>query len=446
MNNLLSNKKVSRKQVEDSARFQSFGVIRPIAIGLTILYALLTVAHYFALTGSTRSHMMVVSGASSTLALLISMWHQFERRKGTRFNPHFMVEVLVGIGVFNCFAHQLYVPEPHHSTNLVLATLAASMVIWRRRYVFVLISLTWAHFWYVTQRGESSPLWGHFGFALFMAQFVAILNYVVRRRTVYQFEKLRNEQLESNRKLREGERLAGIGEVAAVMAHEINNPLAIVSLQLQAMHRIMAKNNLNIDEFTKALARADRASERIALLVGKLLHSTREEQGGDIERAAMTHLLNDVVIEFRKRIEGLGVQVSFVSPAMEGWCYMRKAHVISILYKILDNALDAVQNFSEAKIEIGFDKIKLGTTEKVRVWVSNSSKKIPKEVLDKIFTPLFTTKVGGGRGLSLSVAKAQAEAMGAELAVENNNKMTTFILTLPTKSEKSEVTRAKIAS
>ncbi len=399
---------------------------KPIALGLAILYGLLAVAHNLVLTGDVRTIMFSFATFSSLLTLSIFL---FSKSKSffMLFNPHLVIETLISVGVANSMLHQILMPEPHHSTNLILSVLAGSMVMWRRRAVTAIIILTWVHLYYVASIGAPSPLWLHFGFGIVIAQFVGVLNFIIRRRSLVRFETLRLEQQRATDLYQSGQSLMAIGEVAAVMAHEINNPLAIASMQLQTLER-----QEKLSEFLPSLHRAQRALTRIGGLVANLREATRESDGGSFGRHPIEKVIQKIKENYAPILAASSIEFKLVTPSFEGWCYMRTEHVEFIIRKLMDNAIDAARDGSNPWIELGFDKTKHKGSLMIRIWVANSGREISRNTRSKIFTPLFTTKeMASGRGLSLSVAQARATAMRGQLYLDAKPSPTTFVLLLP---------------
>jgi signal transduction histidine kinase len=311
---------VPKDQIDRAAAAGARAMVPPIALGLAILYALLTFAHYAVLSGYVRDIMMSVALASSVTASLI---YQLRRSEAfwARFSAHTVLECLILIGHTNSMAHQALMPEPHHSTNILLGLLAASMVLWRRRTIIVMALGSWLHFYYVVSIGAASPLWLHFAFAMFLAQFVGTLNFTLRRRALYRFEQLRNNEQRAQHLYRDGQKLMAIGEIAGVMAHEINNPLAIASLQLQSLERRLNNNGEN--DVLIAITRTQRALSRIAGLVANLRESTREIDGGEFGRYPIAPLITKIIAEYQPLTTSTHINIKTVLPNIEGWCFMR---------------------------------------------------------------------------------------------------------------------------
>jgi signal transduction histidine kinase len=224
-------------------------------------------------------------------------------------------------------------------------------------------------------------------------------------------------------------KLASIGELAAGIAHEINNPLAIVSGATELIESKFHRGKLDQAELEKQVRRSRQSIERISRIV-KGLRSYARSDTSDVE-----------VVDARRAIdEGLGMLESvFAKSAVEletDFCsevalfdgdYGKLQQIIT---NLLTNARDAILENSDE----GVIKVKVSTDHaNVIIKVQDDGPGIAEGKLERIFDAFFTTKkTGKGTGLGLSIVDSLVTDMGGAIDVESKVGVgTTFTMTFP---------------
>lgn len=226
-------------------------------------------------------------------------------------------------------------------------------------------------------------------------------------------------------------RLADIGQLAAGVAHEINTPLASIALRAESLLKSAQDPRLlaidSFKNFPRYLKTIDEEIFRCKKIIGSLLDFSRARQpevrDSDInalaERAAelVGHQMKLKQVTISLRLDPTLPRV----PADEG--QLRQA-----LLALLMNALDATQSGGHVEIETRREG-----TDSIVLTVADSGAGIPRENLDKIFSPFFTTKpVGQGTGLGLAICHGIVSSHGGEIQVESEvDKGTRLSLVLP---------------
>ncbi|HEX8503341.1 MAG TPA: ATP-binding protein [Pyrinomonadaceae bacterium] len=237
---------------------------------------------------------------------------------------------------------------------------------------------------------------------------------------------------EVQEQLARSRRLATIGQLAAGVAHEINNPLAAITTCAEATLR-----DLKDDPDTAVRAQERQWDYYLEEIVRQALRCKQITRGLlDLSRQKRARRdpveLNRVVaqaaqvFERRGQEAGAGVEVS-ADPAV-GEVATDEAMVRQILDNLLSNALDALGG--------GGGSVRVSTVldgERVRVEVEDTGAGIAPETLARVFDPFFTTKdPGRGSGLGLAISLTLAEALGGALTVESKpGKGSRFRLWLP---------------
>jgi PAS domain S-box-containing protein len=236
---------------------------------------------------------------------------------------------------------------------------------------------------------------------------------------------------EVQEQLARSRRLATIGQLAAGVAHEINNPLAAITTCAEATlrdlrtepetTRLAAERQWDyyLEEIVRQALRCKQITRGL-LDLSRQKRARREsvELNGLVRQAAQ-------IFEQRGRERGISVGVEF-DPAV-GEVATDEAMVRQVLDNLLANALDAVADGGSISVSTLLDG------ERVRVEVKDDGPGIPPETLVRVFDPFFTTKdPGRGAGLGLAISLTLAEAMGGALTVESMlGKGSCFRLWLP---------------
>jgi signal transduction histidine kinase len=227
------------------------------------------------------------------------------------------------------------------------------------------------------------------------------------------------------------ERMASAGTLAAGVAHEINNPLAVVMVNLDFVTGLLGQlpPDARLAEIDATLKDAREAVERIRAIVAdvKLFSRSHDEERSPVDvRGVIESSIRMAWTEIRHRAQ-LVKEYGDV-PRVDS----NEARLGQILLNLLVNAAQAIPEGRASQNEI---HVVTRTAEggRVVIEVRDTGTGIPKEILTRIFDPFFTTKpVGVGTGLGLSLCHRMITDLGGEIAVESDlGKGTCFTVTLP---------------
>jgi PAS domain S-box-containing protein len=225
--------------------------------------------------------------------------------------------------------------------------------------------------------------------------------------------------------LRQAEKLSALGQLVAGVAHELNNPLAVVMGYAQ----LFAKNR-NLDEkVRKDLQKVLHESERAAKIVRNLLTFARPREPHmtmvDVNRIVVDSLETREMQVQRAKVEIVRRLGRNLPPTMAD-----AGQVEQVLVNLLTNAIQALENRPEKRIvEIATEYCE----NRIRIVVADNGPGIPDPILERIFDPFFTTKgPGKGTGLGLSICYSIVEEHKGKIRVETKaGKGTRFIVDLP---------------
>ena len=218
-------------------------------------------------------------------------------------------------------------------------------------------------------------------------------------------------------------KLASLGEMSAGIAHEINNPLAIISGMMWILPSLMN----DPAQFEKKIATTNRAIERISKIVGGLKKFSRSYEKSDKK----LHSLADVIKESLNLVgtksarHSTPLEVQLNSDALIS---CDEIEIEQVLVNLINNGIDAVKNLNERWIKLELSD----SSDEVILRITDSGFGIPLDVQAKLFQPFFTTKaVGEGTGLGLSIVKGILEDHKATIEVLNDQPRTCFEIKFP---------------
>ncbi len=234
-----------------------------------------------------------------------------------------------------------------------------------------------------------------------------------------------------NQQVIETGKLASLGELAAGIAHEINNPVAIMVEEAGWVRDIMEdekfSNKENKDEIERALTQIKTQGKRCREITQKLLSFARKTDTSK-EDVRINELIKDVIGFCAQRAKFSNVVI--VSKLQENLPVMRLSHteIQQVLLNLMSNALDSLEKRG--------GNITLSSAledNEVVISVEDDGPGIPRSNLGRIFDPFFTTKpVGKGTGLGLSICYGIVKEMGGEITVRSViDAGTTFHVRLP---------------
>lgn len=224
-------------------------------------------------------------------------------------------------------------------------------------------------------------------------------------------------------RLESSSRLASLGEMAAGLAHEVNNPLAIIDGNLE----LLRKWRNDEQKFAIKLSNVKSAVDRIAKIVRAMRVFARKEDRDVPELLSVDSVVESVVALAQERIKKRGIELG-TSLNATSVISLQEVALGQILINLLNNAVDAVENVNHKKIEV----VTRESNDLVEILVSDSGPGINSTLREKIMEPFFTTKaVGKGTGLGLSVSLRLAEAMGGALELQEGVPQTCFAIKIP---------------
>lgn len=223
------------------------------------------------------------------------------------------------------------------------------------------------------------------------------------------------------------QKLASIGELAAGIAHEVNNPLAALSGEIQWLQGNSGYNK----EFYKSLTFMEKICARIDRIITNLLAFSREVSIGQKEWADVNALIDRTLLLIERRLQFSNIKIIKKFDNDIPAIFLRKGEIEQVFLNILTNSMEAMFKGGKITLATSFNKGK----KVIGIMFTDNGEGIARENLPKVFDPFFTTKpVGKGTGLGLSISHGIVKRHGGNIEIESKQgKGTRVIINLPYK-------------
>jgi PAS domain S-box-containing protein len=236
--------------------------------------------------------------------------------------------------------------------------------------------------------------------------------------------------------------LTALGEMAGGIAHEVNNPLSVITGRVAVLLKKNSAQNLDPTLLQSGLEQIQRTVSRIARIVDSMRRLSRTDAATEEARPEKIDAVLRESLEFTEdKLKKHDITLSTDDPLgmSEAEVLMHGFGVSQILINLISNAVDAIDSVPDSERWI---QVKLGRSSQgmVEIKVVDSGQGIPKAIQEKIMDPFFTTKPAGkGTGLGLSLSQRIAEEHGGRLYLDREAAHTTFVLELPELQKSREV-------
>lgn len=238
------------------------------------------------------------------------------------------------------------------------------------------------------------------------------------------------ENSRAYQRLKERDRLAALGEMAAGLAHEIRNPLGAIKASAQLLVENASQGDA---EFLEIIVEE---TDRLNRVVGSFLDYARPARGNPAPcdvRAAVERTLHLLGPECQKAGTKLVVEQEAVLPLVR----IDVEQLRQVLLNLVQNALQALDGGGEIHVASASVERGRGETPWVEVRVRDTGPGIPPEVLANLFVPFVTTK-DRGTGLGLAISQRIVAAAGGRILVRTReDEGTTFVVRLPASGDRA---------
>ncbi len=238
----------------------------------------------------------------------------------------------------------------------------------------------------------------------------------------------RDEQLKefARNKIMESERLALIGQLAANVAHELNNPLQGIVTYSHLLLEKMDGENSSTSSAQKIVTQANRCRD----IIRGLLDFSRQRKP-DATVCDINSVLNECVALLENQAPFQNIHVEKDLERNLPMIVVDPSQMQQVFINMIINAAEAMEEGGELTLKTRIDPV----DEFVEIEITDTGHGIPEENMEKLFDPFFTTKdVGHGTGLGLAISYGIIKEHRGTISVESEvDQGTTFIIRLPTK-------------
>ena len=221
----------------------------------------------------------------------------------------------------------------------------------------------------------------------------------------------------------EAAKFKALGEMAGGIAHEINNPLAIISTtcELMSIGCTDQEQQTYIDATLTAVG-------RIKKIVTSMRFFSHRRQDDPFVISDVRDLIDDALTLSKSRFNHCGIDLSVELPSEPCLVSCRPAQIGQVILNLLSNSFDAAQDIQTSWVSISVTN----DGPNISIAISDCGQGVSKEIRKDIMQPFFTTKeVGKGSGLGLSISKKIVDVHDGLLFLDETSKNTRFVVQLP---------------
>ena len=279
--------------------------------------------------------------------------------------------------------------------------------------------------------------------ALIIIIFISIQRFFTQRKIIRIKEELNkdleirvkdeiNKRMEHQRVIVEQSRLVSLGELAAGIAHELNQPLQCISFALENMRLMFQKRGYSEEYFLERMGLVLHDISRMSSVIDHIRSFSRKQTQNEYTHFELNSTINNALKLITEQYANHNIDIIIEALVAEAWIYGNTYQIEQVILNLFTNAKDALEENSGDKI------IKLTLSQDANSYIliiENNGELIPEDIKEKLFLPFFTTKPPGkGTGLGLSIVYGIiSEHNGTIALLEKVN--TAFKITLPKRTE-----------
>jgi signal transduction histidine kinase len=222
-------------------------------------------------------------------------------------------------------------------------------------------------------------------------------------------------------------KMSSLGEMAGGIAHEINNPLAIIAGKAGLMKLRLSRPDIDLEVLRKDLSKIEDTANRISRITNGLRTFSRTSEQDPMTVESLKKIFDDTVELCSERFRQNNIDLQIDVPEnLKAKC--RAVQLSQVFMNLFGNAFDAVEKLEDPWVRVDVAQF----SNKVQIRFTDAGNGIPIETLGKIMDPFFTTKPAGrGTGLGLSISSTIVEEHGGRIFYDDSSKNTCFVVELP---------------
>lgn len=218
-------------------------------------------------------------------------------------------------------------------------------------------------------------------------------------------------------------KFASLGELSASVAHEINNPLGIIS----GTAELVARPNFKLEKLATKMDVIHKSADRISHIVKSLRKFSRTDEVNIKNAYSISQIIEEAITLTQPKLQRELVELNYTDSS-NAMVLCNEIEIEQVMINLINNAIDAVQGLVDKWIKIIVQDI--GSL--IQLEIIDSGSGIPESIQPRIFDPFYTTKnVGEGTGLGLSIIKGILDDHQANISINNDSTHTCFIIQFP---------------
>lgn len=257
-----------------------------------------------------------------------------------------------------------------------------------------------------------------------------IEGYIFILEDITEFKTLEKEIETQKIMMLQNARLSSLGEMASGVAHEINNPLAIIGGLSSYLKTRVENDDININTLKDDLGNIDSAVARITKIINELHDLSKKSNGSTFEIILFKDVVENLLALCRDRFLNCNINliVDVDSKVMVKTKGSQIGHAILNLLNNSFDALNLIDNQNEKWIKVQT----VVEVNVVKISIIDSGRGIDPRVAERMMEPFYTTKkIGMGTGVGLSLSKNIIENHGGHLYYDSESPNTCFVIELP---------------
>lgn len=256
----------------------------------------------------------------------------------------------------------------------------------------------------------------------------AVLGFYVLVTDITNLKKIENEQKIMYQKLTHNSKMVALGQMAGGIAHEINNPLCIITYNTSMVLDQLKSETFDKKQLISLLLKNQAMNTRIEKIITGLQFFSHERPGDTFIEASLITILEDTTSFCLQKFISKKIDYTQIVEGENFFIECMPVQISQVLLNLLVNAADAIEANNKKWITV---KLK-DQGDSIEISITDSGSGIENQIADKIMEPFFTTKeVGKGTGLGLSISKGIVEYHNGTIVLDNHSSNTSFLITLP---------------
>jgi len=236
------------------------------------------------------------------------------------------------------------------------------------------------------------------------------------------------EQRRTQMKLMHTNKLVSLGEMATNIAHEINNPITIITGQLKMLEKSLNKIEADIERPLELTKKINKNFDRITKIIKSLRSVSRDDDERPFEEYELSKIFEGILDLSEQKLSMSNIDFKITGINSEQKLICRETEVLQVFLNLINNSIDSIEELSEKWIKVIVNEFE----DDFEITIIDSGKGIPLETQVKLFEPFYTTKdIGKGTGLGLSISRGLIESHGGTLSYDNKSVNTCFKVVIP---------------